>query len=160
MGLLEDIREAAYAAVEHGGLHWRVRRLGPADVLAGGLAADLLLAAVPASADGTEEGEPSADAVASLVTRSVEIACASIEGVSRDGVDWTPCRLVAAREDEDPAAGRLHASVLSLGALAAVAAAAMSGAEEANERLSSFPVGRDDHVGARPDGQEVRGAAV
>lgn len=136
---------------------WRVRRLDPLDFVGAGEPVGTL-ASVPS--DGGQTPPPDGRGMLDEARRVLRVACAAVEALSDDGVEWESVRLVTDRTEEDPDASVLHVTVLSRAVLASVVRAALADAEEARKLSASFLDDAGNGLGPRHGSGEVRSEAL
>ena len=136
--ILTALARAASEDVVAGGLHWRVRRITSADLMAAGHA---VLFVVPLRDASGEEVSSDPEAQARGLRFMDAVVAAGVQQVSSDGVSWERCSVVLDRKAEEPLAGRLFIGSLPPGAVAPIATAILSlstDGEAAKGRLLSF----------------------
>jgi len=127
-------------------LYWRVRRLSPGQAAQAGVLEGLVggaLAKIEAASSRAKRGEDvdlTAIGVETLQTAAMSadrVVMIVVDGVSLDGVTWTPMRLVNAGED-DPEAGTVGIQTLPWGTVWDCLDAATGFAREAAKLVASF----------------------
>lgn len=127
-------------------LYWRVRRLSPGQAaqagvlegLVGGALAKIEAAAkAPAHAPDLDLSALGASVLRSAAQAADRVVMAAVDGVSLDGVTWTPMRVVLPGDD-DPSAGTVGIQTLPWGTVWACAEAATGFAREAAALVASF----------------------
>jgi hypothetical protein len=126
-------------------LYWRVRRLSPGQAAQAGVLEGLVggaLAKIEAAAKAPAAPDLDLSALGASVLRSAaqaadRVVMAAVDGVSLDGVTWTPMRVVLPGDD-DPAAGTVGIQTMPWGTVWACAEAATGFAREAAALVASF----------------------